>query len=78
MGEKAKTKKQDSTMVEFREAMMSTCTYLHRVSIPLQGLDRCVLTVGAVSGPHCQIGALHWRHFTSHGFTWSKESTPDK
>ena len=41
-----------------------------RANIPLQGLDKCVLTVGVISGPHCPIGALHWRHFTSCGFTW--------
>ena len=29
--------------------------YSQRVNIPLQGLDRCVLTVREVSGPHCQI-----------------------
>ena len=41
-----------------------------RANIPLQGLDRCALTVGAISGPHSQLGALLWRHFTSYGFTW--------
>ena len=29
-----------------------------RANIPLQGLDRCALTVGAISGPHSQPGAL--------------------
>ena len=29
-------------------------------NIPLQGLDRRALTVGAISGPHNQLGALHW------------------
>ena len=38
--EKAKTKKQDNTVVEFRVAI---------------GIDRRVLTVGVISGPHCQI-----------------------
>ena len=42
-----------------------------RTNIPLQGLDRHALTVGAISGPHTQLGALLWRHFSSHGFTWS-------
>ena len=28
--------------------------YSQRVNIQLQGLDRCVLTVGEVSVPHCQ------------------------
>ena len=31
-----------------------------RANIPLQGLDRCALTVGAISGPHSQLGALLW------------------
>ena len=34
-----------------------------RANIPLQGLDRRALTVGAISGPHSQPGALLWRHF---------------
>ena len=41
-----------------------------KANIPLQGLDRRALTVGAISGPHSQNGALLWHHFTSHGFTW--------
>ena len=40
-----------------------------RANIPLQGLDRRALTVGAISGLHSQLGALLWRHFTSCGFT---------
>ena len=32
--------------------------YPQRANIPLQGLDRCALTVGAISGLHSQIGAL--------------------
>ena len=51
--------------------------YMHpqRANIPLQGLDRYALTVGAISGPHSQIGGLLWHHFTSHLFTWSAKST---
>ena len=49
-----------------------------RTNIPLQGLDRRALTVGALSGPHSQPGALLWRHFTSHGFTWSAKSIHGK
>ena len=41
-----------------------------RVNIRLQGLDRCALTMGAISGPLSQLGALLWRQFTSHEFTW--------
>ena len=54
--------------------------YMHtqRVTIPLQGLDRHALTVGAISGPHRKLGALLWHHFTSHGFTWSAKSIQGK
>ena len=54
--------------------------YMHpqRASIPLQGLDRRALTVGAISGPHSQPGALLLRHFTNHGFTWSAKSIQGK
>ena len=50
--------------------------YMHpqRANIPLQGLDRRALTLGAISGPHNQPGALLWHHFTSRGFTWSAKS----
>ena len=54
-------------MVEFRMARTSY--------IPLQGLHRRALTVGAISS---QIGALLWYHFTSHGFTWSAKGTLEK
>ena len=43
---KAKTKKQDDTLVEFREAMTSTCTHKGPIFHALLGLDRCVLTMG--------------------------------
>ena len=44
-------------------------------NIPPQGLERrepTDVTVGAISGPHSQIGAIHdhWCHFTSCGFTY--------
>ena len=45
---------------------------LQMANFPLQGLDRSVLTVGALSVPHCQIGARHWHHFTGRGFKWSE------
>ena len=46
--------------------------YMHpqRANIPLQGLDRHALTVGAISDPHSQLGALLWHHFTSRGFIY--------
>ena len=34
--------------------------YPQRAKSPLQGLDRCALTVGTILGPHCHTGALHW------------------
>ena len=49
-----------------------------RANIPLQGLDRCALAVGAISGPHSEIKGLLWHHFTSYGFTWSAKSTLEK
>ena len=64
----------------FRIADPSYDVYMHpqRTNIPLQGLDRRALTVGAISGPHSQLGALLWRHFTSRGFTWSAKSIQGK
>ena len=76
-GGKAKTKKQDDTLVEFRVAMISTYTHKGPIFHYNQGLDRHV-TVGVISGPHCQIGALYWCHFTSRGFTWLEKSTLEK
>ena len=46
--------------------------------IPLQGLDRRAMTVGAMSGFHNQTGALLWHHFTICRFTWSTQSTLKK
>ena len=34
-----------------------------------KGLDRHVVTMGAISVPHYKIVAFHWQHFTSRGFT---------
>ena len=45
-------------IVEFRVAMMCIYTPTQRANIPLQGLDRCALTVEAISGPHSQTGGL--------------------
>ena len=56
--------------------------YMHpqRANIPLQGRDERALTVGAISGPQSQPGALLWRHFTNRGLHgWQKafrESRP--
>ena len=49
-----------------------------RANVPLQGLDRRALIVGAISGPHSQPGALLWRHFTILGFAWSTKSIQGK
>ena len=51
MEAKVTTKKQDDTKVEFRVALMSTCTH-KGANIPLQGLDRHVVTMGAITGPY--------------------------
>ena len=36
--------------VEFRVAMMCTNMYPQKANSPLQGIDRCALTVGAIPG----------------------------
>ena len=74
---KAKTRKQDDTNSRVQSSY-DVYMYPQRANIPLQGLDRCALTVGAISGPHCQIEGLHWYHFTSCGFTWLAEGTLKK
>ena len=70
--------RQKTQIVEFRAAMTCTCTHAQRANIPLQGLDKHALTVGAISGPHSQLEALLWCHFTSRGFTWSAKSIQEK
>ena len=52
--------------------------YPKSANIPLQGLDRRAMTVGAMSGFHSQTGALLWHHFTIGRFTWSTQSTLEK
>ena len=64
-------------IVEFKVVVTSTCTP-QWANIPLQGLDRCVPTMGATSSPHCQIRAIHWHHLTSCEFTWSAKGTLEK
>ena len=76
--QKLKQRSKRAQIVEFRVAMMCTCTHNRPVAIPLQGPDRRALTVGAISGPHSQIGPLLWHHFTSHGFTRSAKSIQGK
>ena len=71
--QKLNQRRNKTQTVEFRVAMMCTCTH-KRANIPLQGLHRRALIVGGISGPHSQPGALLWRHFTSCGFTWSAKS----
>ena len=74
--ETAKSKNGTTQIAEFRVAMIST--YPQCVNIPLQGLDRHVLTVGAILGLHRQIRAFHWHHLTNHKFTWLAESILEK
>ena len=49
---RVKTKKCDNVNGRFRMAMTTTYIYTQQVNNPLQDLDRCVLTVGAISGLH--------------------------
>ena len=72
--QKLNQRRKKKQIVEFRIAMTCTCTHKG----PLQGLDRRALTLGAISGPHSQLGALLWHHFTSHGFAWSAKSIQGK
>ena len=74
---KTKTKNQDDTNIRVQSGY-DIHLYPQRTNIPLQGLDRCALTMGAISGPHCQIGTLHWHHFTSCGLMWVAKSTLEK
>ena len=55
---KSLNKEEMTQIVEFRVAMTCTCMHPQRANIPLQGLDRRALTVGAISGPQSQLGAL--------------------
>ena len=68
--QKLNQRRNKTQRVEFRVASYDVYMHPQRANIPLQGLDRPALTVGAISGPHSQPGALLWRHFTSRGFTW--------
>ena len=74
---KAKTKKQDDTNSRVASEY-DVHMYPQRANILLQGLNRHGLTVEAISGPHCQIGAVHWHHITSREFTWLVKSTLEK
>ena len=71
--QKLNQRRNKTQRVEFKS---SYDMYMHpqRAKIPLQGVDRRALTVGAISGPHSQPGSLLWRHFTSRGFTLSAKS----
>ena len=68
---KLKQRSKKTQIVEFRVATVyDMYMYPQRTNIALQGLERHALTVGAILGPHSQIGAFVWRYFTSRGFTW--------
>ena len=50
--------------------------YPQQASIQLQDLERStVLTVGALSNPHCQFRALYWHHSISRELTYTAKST---
>ena len=60
---KAKQKKQDDTngkVYSGYDVYIIICT----TKGPLQDLDKHVLAVEVVSGPHCITVALHWCYFT--------------
>ena len=65
--QRLKQRSKMTQMVEFIVVVTSTC--IHKANIPLQGLDRHLLTMGAISGPHCQIRALHWHHLQGRSWT---------
>ena len=75
--EKAKKEKQHDTKRRAQSGY-DIHMYPQRADVSLQGLYKRVLTVGAILGPHCQNGALHWCHFTSIGFTQTTKSTLEK
>ena len=64
----AKTKKQDHVNGSVQSGY-DVYMYPQWASSPLQGLDIHVLTVGVISGLHCQFNIYHWHQFTSHEFT---------
>ena len=76
--QKLNQRRNKTQRVEFRVAIYDEYMHPQRANIPLQGLDRRALTVGAISGPHSQPGALLWRHFASRGFIWSAKSIQGK
>ena len=76
--QKLNQRRRKTQIVEFRVATYDVYMHPQRANIPLQGLDRRALIVGAISGPHSQLGALLWHHFTSREFTWSAKSIQRK
>ena len=46
-----------------------------RANIPLQGIDRCALAVGAISGPQAKFEVSFSAISPVVGFTWSARST---
>ena len=75
---KSLNKEEIRQIVEFRVAMICTCSHHNVTNIPLQDLERRALTVGALSGPQSQTGALLWCHFTISVFTWLAKSIQGK
>ena len=56
--QKLNQRRKKTQIVEFRVASYDKYIHPQRANIPLQGLDRHALIVGAISGPHSQLGAL--------------------
>ena len=55
--QKLKQKRKKTQIAEFRVAIYDVYMHPQRTNIPLQGLDRCELTVlvGAIPGPHNKL-----------------------
>ena len=67
--QKLKQRRKKTQIVEFMQSRYDIYVHPQKANIPLYGLDRHALTVGAISGPDSQIGPFLWCHFTSCGFT---------
>ena len=65
--QKLNQRRKKTQMVEFRVATYDMYMHPQRTNIPLQGLDRRALTVGAISGPYSQL-AQEKRHVNTDQF----------
>ena len=73
--QKLKQRSKMTQIIGFRVAMTCTCTHKGPIFHYKVQTDVYCITMGAISVPHFQIGALHWHHFTSCAFTWLAKSS---